>query len=322
MEETEQRIKELQSAVESGEISLISTLTNDEIDNLCLLHLACEARQPETVELLLKMGASIHQPGKESPFPVECAASRGSIEILRILLDHGAPINPVKNLRSGYFSPYSPLLRAIDHNNFETTKFLLENGADQNFRIHPSTDAPLHNAVEKNNEQIVSLLLEYKPDFKWLKTKQAISLAAKNGNLAILERLLIASKINQKSVKGFYSAHGLRSPLEEAVLANNLGSVKMLMKYGANPHASTSGMTWESSPIAFAIRKGYVEILNYLLENGGRFVTDAKEMDWDTPDAFHVYQKGVLIEKAERSGNADMIERMKQIEDTLFGHTE
>jgi ankyrin repeat protein len=317
-DETKIRGEELLLTIKEGDISAIDKVSLEEINAFDLLHAACDESTPNVVELLISKGAPVHAPAKTYMFPIEQAAQRGDIEILRILHENGAPINPIKNLKSGWYEPRSPLLRAIDGNRFEAVKYLLENGADQNVRVHVYVESPLYYAVENNNKSIVQLLLDYKPDFKWLKNKQAISLAAREGHVDILRDLLEASKIRLQSVTGFKSTRGLQSPLEEATSSAKLDCVNLLMDYEANPYACASGWTWQSTPILRSFKIGNLEIIDALLRGNGKFVLDWREINQRYPDAAHIPEEGFLIAVAEASGNQEVIDLAKTIEFTLF----
>ena len=317
----EEDFSDIKKALEVNDIDHIRSQSSERIKASRLFNDAIKNGNLDMVQSFIDHGVSLtNAPDIFCLFPIEEAAARDHLEIVKLLLSKGCSVNPEIGRDAGFATVSSPLVRAVYSNNEHVVKFLLENGADQNLRLHTNTHSPLYDAVDNSNEEIIDLLLEYKPDFKWLKNKHAISLAARQGKVTILEKMLKSSKIRMKSVKSFNS-RGFHSPLDEAVLNNNFECVKVLIKYGANPNAATARvLSWDSSPICFAILKGNVEILDYLIKNGGKFITNYEELNERAPNAVYIadYEKGRLIEKAEKSNNPEMIKYVKNLEEQIF----
>lgn len=309
---------DIEKAIQENNLDFIQSVKSERIMESRLFGDAIEKGNLEMVKLFIEHGVSIADPSTwTSLFPIENAAAGGHLEIVKLLVSKGCKVNPEIGRHAGFATPNSALARAVYANHEKVVEFLLVNGADQNLKLYPDNNSPLYDAVQNSYGKIIDLLLEYKPDFKWKKNKAAISLAAKQGNYDILEKLLIASKVKMKSVKSFYSPRGaFHSPLEDAVLHNNFECVKLLIEYGANPNAAVNDLGF--TPINIAIHNGNIEILNYLLDNGGKFITNIKEMNYRIPNGVYVHNSGRLNEVAEKSGNPEMIEFVKQIEEKIF----
>ena len=108
--------------------------------------------QHKIVELLLLGDANWQKmPDPYVSGPLFLAARKGDLEMMKILLKHGAHINGLPDVAC------SPLHGAIFLKHFQAIQFLLDSGADVNIQTDYGT--PLHAAAESGNTQIVHLLL-------------------------------------------------------------------------------------------------------------------------------------------------------------------
>ena len=98
----------------------------------CLL-VAIESENDESsavVELLLAAGADVHAIGTNGWTPLHMAAARGHVKKCRQLIDAGADVNKRKKIDASE----TPLMEAAFCGRPETTKLLLEFGADPSMR--------------------------------------------------------------------------------------------------------------------------------------------------------------------------------------------
>lgn len=82
----------------------------------------------------------------------------GNKKIVLLLIEHGA-IQDIPS-KSKASSGNSALQAAIAMQQFEIVELLLSKGANPNFLQKPSNFTPLHIAASRDNEKIISLLLE------------------------------------------------------------------------------------------------------------------------------------------------------------------
>lgn len=109
--------------------------------------------QPEVVKALLKAGADVNIPSRESMkvTPLASAAAAKQMEIARVLIGHGANVNA--RAAGGHI----PLHEAAANGNVELVKLLIESGAD----ISAKTDdgkTPLDLAIEYKRPEVIAFL--------------------------------------------------------------------------------------------------------------------------------------------------------------------
>ncbi|KAI9710899.1 MAG: hypothetical protein M1820_002334 [Bogoriella megaspora] len=125
------------------------------------LHFAILAEAPQVVTLLLQSGAQIEARDLKGERGLTLAASNGNLEILRILLDHGAVValkHTTKHNRPRYSD--SPLCKAAKAGHLPVIKELMFRGAS----IHSPDEQncqPLRYAAYHGHSDIVSHLLAH-----------------------------------------------------------------------------------------------------------------------------------------------------------------
>lgn len=145
-----------------------------------------------SVEAMLEHGANPNQIQVDStvgvpflivPLTLVCDGfdeENKKIESARMLLEHGADVNIrfVRPLMKGYDwnSPSTPLMAAAKSGNLNLVRFLLENGADPNYRINELDSPPLQDALIQNHYDIAELLLQHgaNPDLRFYERNTSV----------------------------------------------------------------------------------------------------------------------------------------------------
>ena len=155
-------LKEIRAAIKAGATDIVLALIAEKPHRLQMdtafgswLHVASSCGRLEIVEALIRLGASIDQPGGTfGGAAINEAASAGHTAIVKFLVDHGAKLDvsePEKN----------PLFGAIYGGHLDIVRFLLQSGINYQIKY---TGASMKNmgalefAQERGQREIASIL--------------------------------------------------------------------------------------------------------------------------------------------------------------------
>lgn len=213
----------------------------------------------DEIEKSIKSGVEINKGDEKGKTPLIWATQKNRHKLVKLLLEYNVQLD-IQDQDSK-----SALLWAASKKKDSTIfQLLLNAGADYKLKDKHQRDS-LYLAIQNNNEQTVELLLKagaYNYDYKFEHSNN-IELAAKKGNIPILEMLLVKDKIIYKAeAKGSYLAliraseeghekivrmlldrvdtpniiHNGFTPLMWAVIREHWLIVELLLLKGANPH--------------------------------------------------------------------------------------
>jgi ankyrin repeat protein len=191
----------------------------------------------EIVTLLLAKGADPNLPASE--YPASKCVTHDRLHILPQLVAAGANLHEPKGI----------LETAVVHNHMEALKYLLRKGVNPNDRNEEGF-TPLTTAIRENRPEVVDMLLANGADPGIRGEDWPIAMAVKRP--AILKKLLLTVS-NPSSVRGV---------IEMAVVANQLESIKLLLKAGVSVEDKTGGVF---SPLTTALREDRTDIVRFLL---------------------------------------------------------
>ncbi|KAI1495973.1 ankyrin repeat-containing domain protein [Biscogniauxia marginata] len=241
-----------------------------------VMELATSINNIASVRVLLKAGVDPNAK-KDGIYTPLCSSIRDNREdIFELLLAHGADPNVpsaeypafkcVTHYRPQYLAPLvaagadlnSPkgiLETAVQCNNVEALNWLLNSGKVSPNDKAPKTGAtPLTTAIRENRADLVDLLLSRGADPNVRGENWPVCMAVRQPT--ILKRLLPALA-EPRAFKGV---------MEMAVIANQLESVKLLLRAGVSVEDRNGGVF---SPLTTAIREDRKEIVHFLLEEAG-----------------------------------------------------
>lgn len=220
---------------------------------------------------------------KESKFKLlNTAISYQRVKILKFLLDEG--LHKVINASSSEVS--SLLHKAVQTDNLEIVKLVLNNGAAYLEATNKLDNTPLHCAILKQNARVVELLLSKGADVhataKSTKssnsTVNSMSYAVQRGNLNVI-KLLLDHGMNVNSKDGENE-----TPLTRAVHVNRFRVVDFLLKNGADVDFDLSSKGY--SPLHIAATNNRVNIVKKLLEQGA--LADFRSNNAERKTAMHL----------------------------------
>jgi ankyrin repeat protein len=235
---------------------------------------ACHLGDIERVrELLRQDPSSANRIGEHEGYylgagaPLANAAAVGRLDIVRLLLDHGAD----PNLPEEQYAPKGrALYSAVFNRHYEIAKLLLERGAFPNPEVESSGDALWVSREFRPDKRMEQLLLSYgatpppghagedwdEEAENWLRISP-LHQAARKGDVREAKRL-----IESGADLSARDEHLRSTPLGWAAKFGQLEMVEFLLERGA-PKSLPDDPAW-ATPLAWAVRKGHEKIARLL----------------------------------------------------------
>ena len=187
--------------------------------------------------------------------PLGAASYKGHIDVVRVLLDHGAKVNTIDKMKT-------PLNSACFGGHLDIMRLLLEHGADVDVG-DDSGDLVSHIASKAGQAEIIQLLLRYNADVNargflgWT----PLHGASDGGHAKVVQLLLDrGADINALS-------RGHNPPLRFALTNESLEVTRLLLEHGADVDIRD-----ESDRTSYQVAEsiGRTEFVQLLLEHGAR----------------------------------------------------
>jgi ankyrin repeat protein len=236
-----------------------------------VMELAASLKKLESIKILMRAGVSpnVRKDGIYTPL---CSAIRdNSADIVTFLLENGADPNlnaaeyPTfkcithKRLHflpqlvaagADLHKPKGIIEMAIAHNDKDALLYLLDQGVNPNDRT-PEGNTALTTAIRDGRMELLDLLLANGADAAIRGQDWPLCMAVKRPEM--LKKLLTVIA-NPRSCKGV---------IEMAVVANELDSIRLLIKAGVSVEDKNCGVF---SPLTTSIREKHKNIVRYLLD--------------------------------------------------------
>ncbi|MFC1842117.1 ankyrin repeat domain-containing protein [Candidatus Dependentiae bacterium] len=211
---------------------------DDETGNTPLI-LAIDFRDIKLVTLMLQKNANPNQKVENISlfYPIALATSKGDLEIIRLLVEHGADVN----VKSFIFPclEATPLIITVQKNDLNGAKYLLENGASLNikgklvsFNKRERSFTALEMAIENKNTEMANLLIKNSTNTNYeCENKQNSLMIAVSKDQPELVEILLKNGAKPKNKNSYKAA-----ALFVAALKNKSKNViKILRKHDIVP---------------------------------------------------------------------------------------
>jgi ankyrin repeat protein len=253
--------------------------TRDKWDGSTALIYSSEEGQLQTVNLLLNAGARTNIRDDWGWTALLYAAARGDMDIVKSLIDHGADVNIV--------TAYYPTDIGPPRGQLFTNRVKALLGFDI-FAPQEQAWTALILAAEFGQKDIAKVLLDAgaNPHVCGMDGGSALMWAAGNGNREIVRMLL------KKNARATGQKSPSQAAMVEAILRNDVESVKESLAKGADPNAV---IFWQRTPLMISAKLGYAEIARVLLEHGADMNARTK---WG--------ERTALLEAADK-GRSDVV---------------
>ena len=244
-------------AVEKGHIGVLELLIKHEAnlevsdpDGFTPLIMSAELNHPELLQLLLDAGADIAAEDKAERTALDWAIIMQSAEAETILRENDAPSSAEKSF-----------IAAIQTNNIDAVKALLEKGVDVNEPAY-TTKTPLHYASHSRNKDILKLMLiegaelEAKTEQGFTPLSYAIGLNHPDNCRILLEAGADVDAIDNWKRTGLNVTAGQGLPEVTAIL----------LEFGATANTLDQ---WNWSALDVAEAYEFTEVAELIIETGG-----------------------------------------------------
>jgi ankyrin repeat protein len=243
------------------EESIIITISKMELNCQILLNNVVQTDKCELTDVLIKMGANVNHVDVMGKFPLYFAYEKNMISQMQILLSHGADVNKMYDSRTILYHECNK-----QKPNNTIIKLLMDNNADPNIISDLTFSPPLARLVEEKNIDSVELLISYPRTNINLQDGRSITpfriacahgydkiamlllnkgadpnIQGKEGYSALMRTIINAMPstlcvllLHADIVKLDLQDKDGNTALHHAYLNNQLQSVLLLLKYGAN----------------------------------------------------------------------------------------
>ena len=225
--------------------------------------------QLEVVQYLIGQGAKAGYKPKDDPEGdntikmIGYAATNGNIDMMKLLISNGYPIN--NDTISDAISD------ASQYNKLESMKYILSIWKNPDIIISDTNSTPLGLNCLFGNIDIVKLLVEHGAKINGIDNYNIpIIIAAKYGYTEVVDYLLKqGADVNAASINQDGEQKGLKSSsvLMEAATAGYLDIVKLLIDNGANVNYQADGLNNDTA-LNCAARGSSRNIVEYLIKKG------------------------------------------------------
>ncbi|XP_031786072.1 ankyrin repeat and KH domain-containing protein mask isoform X3 [Nasonia vitripennis] len=225
---------------------------------------AASAGHVDIVSLLIAHGADVNAQSTSGNTPLMYGCAGGHEEVVKVLLEAGA------NVEDHNENGHTPLMEAASAGHVSVAKILLEHGAGINTHSNEFKESALTLACYKGHLDMVRFLLEAGADqeHKTDEMHTALMEASMDGHVEVARLLLDSgAQVNMPT-------DSFESPLTLAACGGHVDLAMLLIERGANiEEVNDEGYT----PLMEAAREGHEEMVALLLSQGANINAQTEE---------------------------------------------
>jgi ankyrin repeat protein len=246
-----------------------------------MLREAIRNHDGESVRLLLLFGANPNNQGSFGVTPLYAAVAANYFDGATTLLKYGADPNAVTTS-----VPESPVAKSIQDDKPNLTVLLLKYGGDPNHVMSDGETILIRAIIKKRPKKLIDVLLDYGADPNGKDSEGASPLfgAINSSRIEVVVSLLdhganpnlpgpkhmLWPAVHKPDILQLLLDRGAdhkKTPgiVELSTSINNIESVRMLLKAGADPNCKKDGV-W--TPLCTSIRDNRADIFQLLIANG------------------------------------------------------
>lgn len=269
------------------EVTVLMDLYGSAIDRRWLgvaLRAAAGFRHFQTAEHLINSGADIHSSGRfglstlfnldtgtiwQRMTPIQLAAEKNDIDLVRLVLYHGAEADSFRAGASTDSDDLTPLQYAARNCNFDMARVLLDAGShpDSGERV-TEADTPLQISIRRDDERTCGLLLSSGADVNsrpaWINGRTALQAAAGTGNIPVAQ-MLIQKGATLNAAPGI---KGGMTALQAAAFGGHSTMIELLFANGADINVLPAPWGRGMTALQAAAAGGHHEIVKTLIKLG------------------------------------------------------
>nr|XP_054917626.1 E3 ubiquitin-protein ligase MIB2-like isoform X4 [Dermacentor andersoni] len=236
------------------------------------LQSACFQGQESVVKMLIVTGADLNEGDKDGDTALHYAVYGDKPEILELLVNFGADVN-ARNKKM-----YTAIHVAVNKEFVACVRVLTKYIGQLDVNTQDEYgDTPLHDAIGKQNQEIVDLLVDFPTVNFTITNKRSFNLfhqAALKGNTHATERILSKKPelVDLKKKDGYCALH-------LAAVNNYCSLAKILLTKGRCTVDLKNNE--QQTALLLAVYKGYCDIVELLVEAGANI--NEPDADGDTP---------------------------------------
>ncbi|XP_043479782.1 ankyrin-3-like [Leptopilina heterotoma] len=284
--------------------------------DLTPLHLAARQNQMQIVEFLIENGASITEEDRKDPRvlklmmqPLNYAIRNRNMKMVQLLM-----MNEFNAIDVEDYAGETPLSLAVNNNDFQMLKYLIQHGRTINPKIEINTwrkfhdlqsenllkrslctgsleiwkyllqcstkidgimISSFHSAIREGNYERVKEMIKTEDDKYSINGRLAVYMAVECQEEEILKLLL-------EEGYSFESCFNDKSPIHTAATFDHPRLVQLLMKFGADLNSITIN---KQTPLHFATAAGQLKVVEFLLNAGCDF---KKYKNYNSPLTFAI----------------------------------